>query len=227
MPSLSTRRHAWAVAVLVLTSAIAGDAVQSRLPCGGGNVFQMLQFAENKLLVMRIAPAGSSLNAAAIEAQRLDTRLFIPIYWLLFASAGLLFARTGKNPDRLAGIGIIAAASGAAWSDLQENRLILAALANADDFRSPINWAMAKWALVFAATLGLSLPPLLRVKRPHQSRVLAVVAGILLLAGSVIGLNVLRGPEWLGAAVALAAIGLLLMALSFIWNPEYLFETAS
>ena len=223
--SRTTRRHAWAVAALVLASAIAGDAVQSRLPCGGGDLIQALQFADSRLLVMRMVPAGSPINHAAIEAYRLDTILFVPSYWLVFTSAGLLLMRTGWHVDRLLAAAIIAAATGAAVFDIVENRLIGAALANSDDFRSPIAWATAKWTLAFGAILCVSLALLLRLKQKHQSRTLGIVAGALLLAGSAAGLHVVRGPSWLAATSVLSAIGLLLLALSFIWDPEYLFET--
>jgi hypothetical protein len=226
MTVLSIRGHAWAVAVLVFAAAIAADAVQSSLPCGTGDVTHSLQFATDSSVVQNVAPPGSAIRAAALAAQRLDTRILVPGYWLLFAGAGLLLWRTRGRIDRGAGTVVIALATGAALFDFLENRIIVAALTDGAPFRSAALWATVKWALVFAATLALALPFLARLKIPHQSRPLAVMTGLVLMAGGLIGSSVWRGDGWIAAALATIAIGLLLMALLFLWDPEYLDEAS-
>ena len=224
MTVLSIRGHARAVAVLVFAAAIAADAVQSSLPCGTGDVTQRLQFATDSSVVQHVAPPGSEIRAAALAAQRLDTRILVPAYWLLFAATGLLFWRSLGRIDRVGGAVVIALATGAALFDFLENRAIVAALTDAGPFRSAAQWATIKWALVFAATLALAFPFLARLKISHQSRPLAVITGMVLMAGGLIGLSVWRGDGWITVALPTIAIGLLLMALLFLWDPEYLDE---
>jgi hypothetical protein len=224
MPALSIRGHAWAVAVLVFAAVIAGDAVRSALPCRTGDVIQKLQFSDQASTVESVAPQGSKIRAAAVTAQRLDSRVLVPAYWLLFTAAALLLWRTALTVDHFAGTVVIVFATAAALLDLQENRVIVADLEDGAAFRSPVFWAKAKWAAVFFATLGLSLPFLARLMIPHQSRVLAIITGTVLLTGGLIGVSVWRGPGWVAAALSVTAIGMLLMALLFLWDPRYLNE---
>ena len=112
MPALSIRGHAWLVAVLVFAAAIAGDAVRSVLACRTVDVVQRLQFSDQASTVESVAPRGSDIRAAAVTAQRLDSRVLVPAYWLLFTAVALLLRRTAGPLDRVAGAAVFAGMEG-------------------------------------------------------------------------------------------------------------------
>jgi hypothetical protein len=220
----SRRLLARTVAVLVLFTAVAGQVVRRPIPCTTPGVLLSLEFAATQADADRLAPPRTPLRDGVREAQQRDN-WFIYVYGLLFLSAAGLVARRGTRYDKVVAVGIGVLTLLAGFYDWRENQAIVAALSGppaTGDFESPAGWAADKWRLIFLAAFALATPFLNRITKVSESRALATVMGLLLLAPTAIGAWTSTLHRAVELGTPLLALGFLLLALLCVWEPDYL-----
>jgi hypothetical protein len=219
---VSVRRWAKTAAVLIFVTAVSAVVVGRGIPQQQPPLLLSLEFATSADEIRQLIPP--LLRDAVLRAQRADSWLFIPSYWALFVATGLVMRVSGGDQakrNRTLGLAVIVAITLTAAFDYFENAAIAVALepVPSSDGANPRPWAIAKWLLLFvsvglvAAAVGLRPKP-----KPH-----AILTAALLAAASALGIvATLFARDYIQPAVGVMAVGLLLLALLWIWSPAYL-----
>jgi hypothetical protein len=218
------RRWAGAAAALIFGSAIAVAAVTRHIPKQHGGILLALEFAPSAAAIRGIVPAD--MRAAVMRSQRDDSFMLIPAYWALFATIGGVLVLSGGRINRICGWTVIAGVTLAAACDLRENVVITAALRDASPSEaSPARWALVKWILLFLIAAVLSVPLLTRTRHlrlhANSTALLFLLAGLWGLWASA------RNLAGVPTATMVFALAIFLLALLFIWDPDFFAEPSS
>ena len=212
------RRTAKLAAILTFFVAIAAAAVTREVPRDRPQLLLSLEFADSAEEVRRLAPAA--VRDAVIRAQWLDTALLIPSYWALFFVSGRTISRSGGERHRRLGRVVMVTICAAAAFDYAENAAIAAALADAGlVWGVPAVWAYGKWLLFYGTAVALGAVLCAAPARRFHGRLAGLLVG---LAGAAGVTATLVSTPWVPAAIPGLFAGLVLLALLWLWDPEYL-----
>lgn len=222
VPDPRIRGRARFASALIFAAAVAAAAVSRHIPPEHSGILLKLEFATSAGDVVRQVPAA--VRDRILRAQRDDSLLLIPVIWAVFASSGLVLLLSGGRVNRAFGTIVILSSTVAAACDLRENMLIVDALTDAGADGNPAKWARPKWLFFFLSTLALSVP--LLTASPHL-RLHANLTAILFAAAGLWGLwTSAFNHAGIREVLPCLAIALFLLALIFLWDPEFLAKSS-